>query len=581
MAILFYDDIALDKQEIQNFSVEKLTTTEIGDLLTEEKYQGRLVYDETANVLQYYTGGAWVILDGTGNIDSVDGGLGIVLAGDETNIGAVTLAVDYTSSANNVVLAAPTTAGALTLSSTFLASVGNDVKAYDLTTLKSTLNAGVSSIGSSSTTYINTSIDENSGVNTVTVSLAAGVGQAGEYLNGSGAWSTPAGNTDAQYTLEANGGATPTITLDESSDGVDSTFTLQGTNTQVTATQSGQTITLGLPSETTAPGNFSVAGITNLEGSLSVAGDSIFAGDITVSGAATFAAIPTLVNGSTAPPAANSIASKGYVDGLVAGGLNFRGGYDAATDALTGNPGLLETDPVAGTEYGANILKGYTYVVTVGGAGLTGAIGSTAFWSPLLEAGDLIIAKTNTPQSASDWVAVQKNITEATASVAGVARFPSTNGFATPTASGGIALKAQTPYDAKGTATKIPQITTDAFGAVETITEVPISIPTTAITNFATNVTSSLASYSHTVEFSGNGSAGTIGTPFSVSHTIPTAAKVTCQVYQTAVETGGTGTVGATVYPKIVRNGNDVTVGFKTAPATDAKYQLLIIGTIV
>ena len=32
MAILFYDDIALDKQEIQNFSVEKLTTIEIGAL---------------------------------------------------------------------------------------------------------------------------------------------------------------------------------------------------------------------------------------------------------------------------------------------------------------------------------------------------------------------------------------------------------------------------------------------------------------------------------------------------------------------------------------------------------------------
>ena len=78
MAILFYDDIALDKQEIQNFSVEKLTTTEIGNLVSAEKYQGRLVYDETANVLQYYTGGAWVILDGKGNIDSVDGGLGIV-----------------------------------------------------------------------------------------------------------------------------------------------------------------------------------------------------------------------------------------------------------------------------------------------------------------------------------------------------------------------------------------------------------------------------------------------------------------------------------------------------------------------
>lgn len=581
MAILFYDDIALDKQEIQNFSVEKLPTTEIDALGAGDKYQGRLVYDETANVLQYYTGGAWVILDGTGNIDSVDGGLGIVLAGDETNVGAVTLAVDYTNTSNNVVLAAPTTAGALALSSTFLASVGNDVKSYTLTTLKSTLNAGVSSISGTGTTYINTSISANSGVNTVTVSLGAGAGTAGQYLNGSGAWSTPTGNTDAQYTLVAAGTSTPTITLDESSDGTDSTFTLQGTNSQVTATQSGQTITLGLPSETTAPGNFSVVGTTSLAGALSVSGDSIFAGDITVSGAATFSAIPTLANGNTTPPAANSIASKGYVDGLVAGGLNFRGGYDAENDALTGNPGLLETDPVAGNSYGANILKGYTYVVTVGGAGLTGPVGSGAFWSPVLEAGDLIIAKQNTPTTAAHWVAVQKNVTEATASVAGLAKFPASNGFAAPSASGGIALKAQTPYTAKGSATQIPQITTDAFGAVETITEVPISIPTTAITNFATNVTTSLATYSHTVEFEGNGSAGTIDSPFTVTHTIPTVAKVTCQVYQTAVETNGTGTVGATVYPKIVRSGQDVTVGFKSAPASGADYQLLIIGTIV
>ncbi len=585
MAILFYDDIALDKQEIQNFSVEKLSTTAIGNLGSDAKYQGRLVYDNLLNVLQYYTGSSWVLLDGTGNIDTVDGGLGVVLAGDGTNVGAVTLAVDYSTGASNVVLAAPTTAGALALDSQILASVGTAVKAFSLTTLKGALQAGVSSISATASTYITTGIGVSGGANTITASLAAGEGVAGAYLNasGSGTWSVPSGNEDSLYALVASTSTIPKITLDASGTGagVDSAFFIAGIANQITSTQSGQTITLGLPSAVTMPGTLKVDGTTTLGGAMNVTGASTFAGGMTISGAATFNAIPTLANGNTNPPHAKSIVSKGYVDSLVAGGLNFRGGYDAATDALTGNPGLLETVPAAGSNYGANILKGYTYVVTVGGAGLEGAVSTGAFWAPVLAAGDLIIAKQDTPTTAAHWVAVQKNVTTATASVAGLAYFPSGNGFAAPTATGAISLKTQTPYTAKGSATKIPQITTDAYGAVETITEVPINIPTTAITNFATNVTTSLATYSHTDVFSGTGNAGTIADPFVSTHAIPTAAKVTCQVYQTLVAAGTTGTVGATVYPKIVRTGQTVTVGFKNAPLSGSNYQLLIIGTIV
>ena len=126
MAILFYDDISLDRQEIQNVALQSFDTSSLDALSgASELYQGRIAYDTDLNSLVFYNGSAWVYLDGTGNIDSITGSGGID-AGGSNMVGDVTISVDYTS-ASNIILSTPSTDTAVTSASKVLVSVGQAV----------------------------------------------------------------------------------------------------------------------------------------------------------------------------------------------------------------------------------------------------------------------------------------------------------------------------------------------------------------------------------------------------------------------------------------------------------------------
>lgn len=81
----------------------------------------------------------------------------------------------------------------------------------------------------------------------------------------------------------------------------------------------------------------------------------------------------------------------------IAGLLNFKGGYDVATD----------TPPIAS---GVGVLKGDFYVVTVPGT----------FLGTPLQIGDSIFANINNPTVITDWTVVQGNIVPASETIAGV-----------------------------------------------------------------------------------------------------------------------------------------------------------------
>jgi hypothetical protein len=83
----------------------------------------------------------------------------------------------------------------------------------------------------------------------------------------------------------------------------------------------------------------------------------------------------------------------------VAGLLDFKGGYDAAT-----NTPDLDTAPVG-------VLKGDAYVVTAAGN----------FFTEAMEVGDMIFAKSDGASTLADWVTVQNNIDQATETVKGIA----------------------------------------------------------------------------------------------------------------------------------------------------------------
>jgi hypothetical protein len=83
----------------------------------------------------------------------------------------------------------------------------------------------------------------------------------------------------------------------------------------------------------------------------------------------------------------------------VAGLLDFKGGYDVATD----------TPAIAG---GVGVLKGDYYVVTTGGS----------FLGVQLEIGDSLFANVNGASIIADWTIVQGNIIPATETIAGVVK---------------------------------------------------------------------------------------------------------------------------------------------------------------
>lgn len=246
----------------------------------------------------------------------------------------------------------------------------------------------------------------------------------------------------------------------------------------------------------------------------------------------------------TNPTAAQDAATKNYVDTTFAGSgaLIYQGGYDATTAA-----------PSAGVK------KGWTYAVTRAGSGVP-----AGFWSPTLEVGDLVIANIDTPTTAADWTEINKNIDVATATVQGIANFPTAGGLSV--SSGAVSLANSGATAATyGSASKVSQVTVNAKGIVTAATDVDIAISASAIKNFCTEVVSCQTTREKT---------GTIGsaTSWAITHNFGTQ-NVMVQVYS---NTSPFDTVNVTVERTDV---NTVTIKTAKNPGVSAlNYMLQKIG---
>ncbi len=114
----------------------------------------------------------------------------------------------------------------------------------------------------------------------------------------------------------------------------------------------------------------------------------------------------------TNPTGAQDVATKDYVDTIATGLLEYKGGYDAATNT----PNLDTTSNIA-------IDKGDTYTVTADGT----------FFTEQVRIGDLIIAETNIAAGAggalTDFTIVQSNIDLATAAATAGAAVKGISGY--------------------------------------------------------------------------------------------------------------------------------------------------------
>jgi len=205
------------------------------------------------------------------------------------------------------------------------------------------------------------------------------------------------GNTT--YTLPVTAGAanTAVVTL-TGTDGNDSTLTISGKSNETTVTETAGangTIVIGLPDDVTIGGKLTVSGVGN---------DAI-----AITGRATSAA----TRGSDVD---TTLTTKGYVDGLIEGGISFKGTFNAATGSIVGTADFLYQVNGAGAFLPGStrvaIAQGDYYVAATAGQfyGNAGTGGN----GPLLDIGDAIIGLADVAVDASvvtSWSTISQGVT--------------------------------------------------------------------------------------------------------------------------------------------------------------------------
>ena len=323
---------------------------------------------------QYQTDGGTAIDMIDGEVLNFIGSTGITLADAAASPNTLTITNSgVTSIVAGTGISVSGATGAVTVTNTVSNTTSLPVKNSSGTTqFTSSDSTGVRFAGSGGT-----SVAFDSGTQKVTISSTA--------------------NTNTTYTLPTTNGTDPDIVLTASTGGTD-VVNMNGTSGTVTVTGSGtDTLTFDLADDVTIAGDLTVSG-----------------GDITLLGTGRITGIDTV-------SASTDAASKGYVDGLVTGGLTFKDGFNAGTGAIDGGGNLT----TGGSRVAISV--GDYYVVTTSGS---------FYGSVQLDDGDSVICKQAAAAGTSDindWVIVQSD--------EGVTQFTSGNSMS---ASSGQAITSQT-----------------------------------------------------------------------------------------------------------------------------------------
>ena len=570
MAINFYGNLSLDASEIKNVSLEVVSS------LPTSPNQGRIVFKAssgTAGSLQIYpstsAAQSWLVLDGSGNVDSVGGQNGVT----KTAVGqAITLKANYSTS-SNVILAAPTGVyGNLALSSTFLASVSGDVGYYTLTQLQSELGSGVSSIivDNTGAMAVPVAVVAVGGANTIVATIPSTSASAGTYLKATSAtaygWSAFPTYTNTTYTLPATSSGTGVnlfgvITLTPStgsSDAVNYKGTLNeididfiGYSTALADIQLELSSTLQISGSLTTTTSFKTGNspVVNPQ-PITVAGNTTFSTTLNNSSStsADFTAQPVISAVYGDYSSGGQWANVAYVTEVADDFVIYKGSYNAITDT----PGLD-----GGNATQIPVEKGWAYAVTNPGN----------FFSEEVEIGDLLISEANKGAGQSvlaDWTVVQNKIGLATNSVAGIAKYVAGSGFKSSGMTAGKPELVGYTVTATGTASATPKITTSNKGMITAIVEEDISITASQITNFNAAVQSEYDTNIVSANV-GNNSASTI----TVNHALGTS-DVFVQVYDNSASND------PNVFAQVVRtNSNNVALTFSSVPTTN-QFKVLI-----
>ena len=201
-------------------------------------------------------------------------------------------------------------------------------------------------------------------------------------------------NTQNTYVLDKAAGSTDLILSKNGS--TQDTITFSGTGNEVTVTGTSEdAYVFGLPDDVTIAGELTVSGT----------GQSSFGGQVTV---------------PATPSASTDAASKGYVDGLVSGGLTFKGTFRADTgEILSGDNDGSYLYQLSGSAFNPSaarvaVVVGDYYVVATAGGNFYGSSGTgTCATTSFLDIGDAVIgveAASADDSVCSDWSLISQGV---------------------------------------------------------------------------------------------------------------------------------------------------------------------------
>lgn len=583
MAIQFVNNVDFNANQAQSIRIENVSTDPSTELVL-----GRIIFNTTADTLKQY-----VADDGTGNAGWVEvgsttvkagTGIGVTFASGEVtvrNTGLVSV-LDGTfinltkqGGGDNTELTADLSAAGTPDATKYLRGdnswepitgiyawdIAGDTGGETIVNGDTVTFAGGTYLTTAYATSTNTlTIDHDATTRSDTTSTDS-PGYAGTFEAVTSVTTNATGHVTAidvstvtipsaenySWTLDGDGGTPQSI---NSGDVV--TF-VGGTNitTEVNA-PAGDNLTINLDDSITLAGGIEVNGT----------GQSSFAGQVTI---------------PTTPVAGTDAASKAYVDGLVAGGLTFRGTFDAATgEILSGvNQGnyiyQLTGTPPAPFDPSANRVEvkvGDYYIVAT--AGQFYGNGGTGGGGQQLDVGDSVIgfqAASANSSDKNDWSIVQSD--EGVTDVQQATDTDLLGASVTSTGAGGTG-SVTVGLDVDGLTEDTSPATDDTIVIYDTSTS---TNKKATLANIASAIDISKGvrvSLSNTVSGVGRTEAGGL-TTFDVNTNTVIGQSTALDVKAEIITSGG-----QTVYADITRSSNILNVIF-TGSVANGTYEALLV----